>query len=356
MHQLANYEGGNHPHAAEILRRDFHVDDLLTGANNFEEASKLRDDLIDLLKKGGFNLRKWNSNEPKLIPFQDKSTNTHMYLDPTDTVKTLGLYWNPCKDTILYTVFLKDPLHRITKRLIFSQTAKLFDPLGLLGPIIVVAKILIQKLWKVQLSWNQEVPLPFQKEWVEYETQLKQLDTISFPRYIDLPNHTDLQIHGFCDASEKAYGASLYLRSTDEFGKHHAQLICAKSRVAPMKQISLPKLELCAAFLLANLFTLTRKLLNLKPSKCVFWSDSTITLHWINSQSHTLNTFVANRAAEIQNLTDPRSWRHVPTAVNSADALFRGQSPSEFAINTLWPHGPQWLCQSEINWLTLQFF
>ena len=123
-----------------------------------------------------------------------------------------------------------------------------------------------------------------------------------------------------------------------------------------MKQISLPKLELCAALLLANLYTSTCQSLKVKIDKAHFWSDSTITLHWINTPSHTLNTFVANRVAEIQTLTDPCDWKHVPTFENPADLISRGQTPHEFLENKFWQYGPQWLCQRETTWPQMQFY
>ncbi|XP_033222634.1 uncharacterized protein LOC117176490 [Belonocnema kinseyi] len=278
-----------------------------------------------------------------------------MSLDPSETIKTLGLFWNPRKDSILYTVNLTEPSNRVSKRSIFSQIAKLFDPLGLLGPVIVTAKIFIQSLWKTQLSWDDEVPPNLHKTSLEYRNQLPLLNHIQLNRCISVKNCVELQIHGFGDASEKAYGACLYLRSTDNQGKYHVSLICSKSRVAPMKQITIPKLELCAAFLLANLFTSTCKSLKLKVNKIQLWSDSTIALHWINSPSYTLNTFVANRVSEIQTFTDPHDWRHAPTHENPADLISRGQSPHEFLVNKFWQHGPQWLCQDYDTWPQVQF-
>ena len=351
LHQLAEDEGDKYPLAANILKRDFYVDDLLTGSNTFQEALALRDDLIELLRKGGFQLRKWSSNNPKLVKgFQDNTSDNYMVLNPTETIKTLGIFWNPKKDSIMYTVNLKNSITQPTKRLIFSQTAQIFDPLGLLGPVIVVAKLLIQNLWKAQIGWDERVPANLHETWIEYRNQLPLLNHIQFDRCIIVPNQIDLQLHGFCDASEKAYGACLYLRSTNNQGKHHTSLICSKSRVAPIKPVTLPKLELCAALLLANLYKSTSSALKLKISKLHFWSDSTITLHWINTEPHTLKTFVAHRVAEIQTHTKISHWKHVPTCDNPADLISRGQMPHDFLNINFWKHGPKWLCQDESTW------
>ena len=225
------------------------MDDLLTGANTYEEALSLRNDLIELLRRGGFNLRKWGSNDPRLTSdFQSNSRDSHMSLDPTETIKTLGLFWNPSEDSIIYTVNLAESNNKLTKRTILSQIAKLFDPLGLLGPVIVSAKIIIQDLWKAKLPWDETVPLSLQRPWVNYRDQLPLLNNIKFPRCITVSNQIEFQLHGFCDASEKAYGACIYLRSTDTQGRHHTSLVCSKSRIASLKTLQFQNLNYAPLF------------------------------------------------------------------------------------------------------------
>ena len=227
LHKLAEDEGAQYPVAASVLKKDFYVDDLLTGANSYQAASALRDDLIRLLNKGGFLLRKWASNDPSLIPKDsDRSTNTHLALDPNSTVTTLGIYWNSLKDLILYSVNLPKSGEQISKRSILSQVAKLFDPLGLLDPVIVRAKITIQLFWKAGISWDESIPLHCHDLWLNYKNQLPLISNISFNRLIVAPGVINVQLHGFCDASEKAYGACIYARSTNPQGKLHLSLLC----------------------------------------------------------------------------------------------------------------------------------
>ncbi|XP_071628423.1 uncharacterized protein [Temnothorax longispinosus] len=196
-----------------------------------------------------------------------------------------------------------------------SQIASLFDPLGLVGPVIVKAKILLQQLWQNKLDWDESVSL-----------------------------------HGFCDASEKAYGAVLYLRSTTSSGIHIVRLVCSKTRVAPIKRLTLPRLELSAAALLGKLYKSTIKSIRINLDEEFFWSDSTITLHWIQTSPHKLKTFVANRVSQIQESTKHGKWRHVPSQDNPADALSRGQFPCEFVNNPIWKNGPFWLSKDEAAW------
>ena len=352
MNELASREGHIYPIASQVLKRDFYVDDLAKGATSFQDALELRNELINLCKEGGFHLRKWASNDPRLIQdLQDKSAGNLMSLKTTETIKTLGITWNFKDDVIMYTIKNKDCGNKITKRTILSDIAKLFDPLGLLGPVILRAKLIIQLLWKLQVTWDEPIPLDVKNNWLEFREQLSLLNQLRFSRCGVISDFVNIQIHGFCDPSEKAYGACIYLRSTNNQGHHYSSLICSKSRVAPLHTISLPRLELCAALLLARLYAATSQALShLTISRTVFWSDSTIALQWIQTSPHTLKTFVSNRVAEIQEITQPHEWKHVPTQDNPADSSSRGQMPKDFLVNRIWQHGPHWLNQEERDW------
>ncbi|XP_033218218.1 uncharacterized protein LOC117173686 [Belonocnema kinseyi] len=209
---------------------------------------------------------------------------------------------------------------------------------------------MIQKLWKRKLTWDTPAPVEVQKAWIQYRNELPLLNDLRFDRCIMIPNSTEIQLHGFCDASAKAYGACLYLRSSGTQGNHHCALICSKSRVSPLKTTSLPRLELRAALLLAQLYSATVKSLQLQFSKIYFWSDSTIALNWLNTPPHTLKTFEANRVAEIQEKTEGHEWPHVPTHDNPADLISGGQGPQEFLNNEFWSHGPNWLSKKDDAW------
>lgn len=219
LRQLADDEKTNYPVASSILKRDFYVDDVLTGANTHEEASFLLNDLTQLLKSGGFTLRKWVSNVPSLTLENMKNViNKDMTFDSSPTIKTLGIQWNSREDVIVYKVNSLSCSKTVSKRSVFSQVAKLFDPLGLLGPVIVRAKIIIQLLWKAGVSWDESIPACIHTTWLEFKEQLPLLEKITFPRCILIDNAVKIEMHGFCDASEKAYGACIYLRSTDSNG------------------------------------------------------------------------------------------------------------------------------------------
>lgn len=351
LHQLADDEGKEHPIAAHILKRDFYVDDLLTGSNTRDDITQIQQDVTLLLNKAGFHIRKWSSNDPSLLPSECKVNSTeHLSLDPNSTIKTLGIQWTPNKDILSYSINLSDSNRKVTKRTILSQIAKLYDPLGLLGPVIVTAKIFMQLLWKTNLSWDSSLPQDLHFSRCKYKVHLPALRELYFERCVVIPNAENIQMHGFCDASERAYGACIYLRSVDDQNNCQVSLICFKTRVASIKLIIIPRLELCAALLLAKLYAATTQALSLQIDKINFWSDSTIALQWIKREPHLLKTFVANRVAKIQSLTSTVEWKHVSSEDNPADIVSRGQMPQDFISSNLWKHGPSWLSSDEDMW------
>ncbi|XP_015438034.1 PREDICTED: uncharacterized protein LOC107193148, partial [Dufourea novaeangliae] len=321
LKQLANDESDKFPIAAKIFQRDFYVDDILTEASDLKSSLILRNELIGLSKLGGFNLRQWSSNDNRLLnDLTIESNDKSIRLDSEDNRKMLGIYWSPSSDNICYVIKSFEEHTVITKR-------------------------------KANIGWDETVPQELLSIWLSYKTELHLLSKFNMNRYLHIDNAIDFQLHGFSDASESAYGACVFIRSSNREGKHKVALLCAKSRVAPVKTISLPRLELCAARLLANLYIQVKgSLTNVHFSKVRFWSDSTIVLHWLKTPPHKLKVFVANRVNKIQTLTDTNTWFHVSSADNPADAISRGQSPSQFLENSLWLNGLYWLSCQENLW------
>ncbi|XP_043591687.1 uncharacterized protein LOC122571690 [Bombus pyrosoma] len=353
LKQLADDEGHRYPRAAIVLQRDFYVDDVLTGVDTRAEVQSLRTELTELLKLAGLNIRKWASNDRKLLQgLSQHDINDELQLGESQTLKTLGVVWNSSDDSILYSVKIRSTGCRITKRIISSEIVKIYDPLGLLAPVIIRAKMLLQRLWTLKIDWDESLPADLHTEWNEYYTQLPFLNNVRFPRKTIIKSAAEIEIHGFCDASEKAYGACIYLRTITPDGQVWIRLLTAKSKVASLKSQTIPRLELSGALLLASLTNTVLQALPNNISRTVYWTDSTIVLHWINTSPHTLKTFVVNRVAEIQRKTHTSDWRHIPTTDNPADLTSRGQSPEDFLRSTIWQHGPEWLQQSEEYWPT----
>ncbi|XP_055714979.1 uncharacterized protein LOC129809188 [Phlebotomus papatasi] len=301
LQELANQEELNFPKASKTLREDFYVDDLMTGAKTINEARQLQKDLINLLAKGGFNLRKWVSNTEELTAHlqpDQRAIPENIQIGTDEHIKALGIEWNQRTDEFTFSLNPRD-YHGITKRQLLSSIASIFDPIGWLAPITVRAKILMQELWNQELNWDDPTPSDTQKEWSSLMIELRQLDSVRIPRWIHTNNTT--QLHGFCDASQKAYAAVVYTRSVDEQGRAHIHLIAAKTKVAPLKnKVTLPRLELNAAVLLANLLHNTLEALQINKPEVYAWSDSEITLAWIAKPPTTWETYIANRVSKVQ--------------------------------------------------------
>jgi len=351
IHQLAEDERHDYPRAAEIIKNHLYVDDLLTGANSVEQARVIRDEIIALLKRGGFTIRQWASNDERIIKdLTTSALHSSFILDVDRSLKTLGITWRARDDQICYSAQPIKFSERVTKRNILAEIAKIFDPIGLLGPIILYAKKIMQNVWRSGLQWDESVPQSIHSEWLEFARQLDAINQITFDRKLLIENARDIQYHGFCDASNTGYGACIYVRSIGNSNNTISRLLCAKSRVAPLKPMTTPRLELCGALLLARLFREISNALDIKPSKVVFWCDSTVVLHWIKTPPHVLKTYVANRVIEIQDISESCLWRHVGSADNPADAISRGQLPHDFLQNKIWFSGPLWLSTEEIEW------
>ncbi|XP_025407042.1 uncharacterized protein LOC112680991 [Sipha flava] len=341
------------PYITPIINHAFYMDDLLTGADTEQEVTKIRDGLITVMSSAGLTLRKWSSNDTSLItslPNEDIEISNKYELDHS-LKKILGLFWDATSDELKYNVHETKRLEgmAVTKREMLSDIAAIFDPLGLVGPLIVRAKILLQSLWREKIDWDEPVPVNIQEQWFEYRTQLSAINRLSISRKItNNLKSCVIEVNGFSDASTLAYGCCLYLRCTDNAGIHHTNLICAKSKVSPLKTLSLPRLELCAALLLTRLANKLIPKLKLKISQLYFWTDSEIILAWIASSSTKWRTFVAHRVTEIQNKTTKNQWRHVSTY--PADVISRGCCPSKLINLNLWWSGPNWLTEDKYNW------
>jgi hypothetical protein len=352
LNQVALDHFQNDPVISNIINNDFYVDDLLTGAETIDSVVQIRNKLTAVLATVGFNLRKWTSNSDKILTNTSESTSTQIpFLSDGFQSKTLGIQWNHSRDLIQYTI-KENSNKKFTKRTILSEISQIFDPLGLVGPCITVAKLVLQEIWQLKLNWDESIPADIHTQWVQFKKDLINLNKIVIPRHVICNQPKIVEVHGFCDASERAYGACIYLKSITESGDIGIQLLCAKSRVAPLKTISIPRLELCGAVLLAQLSKRVKDSLTINIDREIYWSDSTITLAWIAGSPNRWKQFVSNRVAEIQRLTNHATWRHVPTSDNPADIISRGLNPSQLQKSELWLNGPQFLQTSEQYWPT----
>ena len=244
------------------------------------------------------------------------------------------------------------PTEGLTKRSLVSDVAKTFDVLGWYSPTIVKAKILVQTLWSEKVGWDDPVPKPIVEQWLQWRNQLPLLANHCIPRCY-FPKEsiiTSLQLHGFSDASERAYSGVVYLRMVDSSGTVHTSLVMSKTRVAPIKRQTIPRLELCRALVLAQLLSHCKNVLNIPMQSIFAWTDSTIVLSWLQGNPRRFKVYVGNRVAQIMDLTSPDCWNHVISSENPADCASRGIFPSEILEHHLWWNGPTWLKLPRTNW------
>lgn len=353
IQQLINDEGKNHPLAAKALRHQVYVDDAILGSDSIEEAIALQHDVVDLLKKGGFELRKWSANYPELLqnlPREHCDSPLMFRASGQPCLSVLGLKWLSESDEFSYMT--SKPSTHFTKRTVLSAIAQIYDPLGWVSPVVFFAKAIMQHLWTLGLQWDDPLPEDVLQRWSAFVEELPSLEKIVIPRHIDTTNAIKIDLHGFCDASEAGYAACTYLRVESPNNEISVFLLIAKSRVAPLKRISLPRLELCGAHLLTHLlkYSSEQLLTHLEINCITAWCDSTITLAWIQTPAYRLKTYVSNRVAQIQDLMPTCIWKHVSSHENAADPASRGLTASHLFGNELWWKGPPWLKLPSSSW------
>lgn len=354
LRQLAEYEKQNHPIATEVLLNDFYVDDMLSGSDSIADALQKQNQIIAVLRQGGFELKKWASNSSQVlhnVPSDYRETALPCELDQDDSIKTLGIFWHPVADVFTYKVCLEPVSDRLTKRSILSDIAKLFDPIGLVAPVTIRAKIFMQSLWLTGSNWDDVLTTAITAEWITYRSQLHIIEKIRIPRWIRTENNSQsIQIHGFSDASIHAYAAATYIRVIDGQGRITSNLVTAKTKVAPLKTISLPRLELNGAVLASKLLRSVQTAMKFTDYQVFAWTDSTIVLAWLKGHPTRWKTFIANRVVQCHSNITAEAWHHVRSEDNPADAPSRGINPSELLEHNLWWHGPDWLRQPEDQW------
>jgi hypothetical protein len=361
LQELAKLESDSFPLASEVAKRDFYVDDLISGEATIQDALHIQSQLIGLTQAGAMKLRQWSSNSKELleaIPPDMRETKSLLSFDIDATVKTLGISWNPHNDQFVFKVIPQSestPPKALTKRSILSEIAKLFDPIGWVAPVIVNAKVFMQSLWKLKQGWDEILPDSIQQQWISFKKNLEELNLLSINRYclagtnLNSPSlnsttasSTTFELIGFCDASEIAYAACVYLFAYDNQYKS-VTLVTSKTRVAPIKQVSLPRLELMGAEILSELISSTKSALRIPIHSVSAYTDSTVALSWIQSHPSRWKTFIANRVTKIQENISPENWYHVPGTDNPADCASRGISTQELIHHPLWWNGPSWL-------------
>lgn len=372
------------PEFIEALKNSLYVDDLVTGEENEAKTMDLYLKSKSVMQRGGFNLRKWKTNSKvvqdainraddcanstvvsevkKIVTEEDesyaKTTNGPLLVadkaSDNAIVKVLGSVWNTATDHFVFDlVDLSGQAKKLptTKRSLLKISAKIFDPIGVLSPFTIQWKILFQELCNERADWDEQLKDDHLKKWNSLICQLQTLNSVSIPRcYFDdrSCNLRSVELHCFSDASEKAYAAVVYLRSIYEDGRIDVNLVASKTRVAPLKKQSIPRLELLGATILVRL---AKAVQNALPQKLepVYWVDSMTVLCWIRNVKP-WKQYVMNRVQEIREHTTPESWKFCPGDQNPADNPSRGMTAGELVAEKRWWKGPEFLYKPEGEW------
>lgn len=354
LNQCATDYEKNFPKAAKIIQTCFYIDDGIFSCETPQEAKILCKEIEFVLNQGGFPLKIWQSNSSELENYMNSESSSVTSLREEDETKILGLCWLKGSDELAIRVKNLAAPEKWTKRIILSEITKLYDPNGFISPVIVKAKMLMQKIWRDKdLKWDNEASDDIKREWLEFYSNLALLSQFRVNRWLKMQQGSKIQIHGFCDASEKAYGVAIYVRIENNDNQVKCSLLSAKSRVAPLKNVSnltIPRLELLAALMLAEQLQVVVDACEFQNAEITLWSDSIVVLQWINKRSSELKAFVANRVNIIREKTKAFVWKHVSSGDNPADLVSRGMRIKEFIKNNFWLKGPAWLEQPMVEW------
>ena len=337
----------------DVVNNAFYVDDALKSICDTIKQQREPADTRDALAPGKFKLTKFQGTHEDILRdiTADEKAPAVRTIESEEHTKALGLHWNMTTDEFYYDRKVLENIDVTTRRTLLSATAKLYDPIGLIAPLIVTGKLIFQKATQRGLDWDAPLPSDLLDQWECWYAGLENLQELKFPRAMLKENIKDVKIelHHFSDASEKAYGCAAYVRAVYPSGEIAVSLMCAKGRVAPLSLVTIPRLELMSAHLAAKMDVVLRQQLTMEISASHFWSDSTVTLHYIRNRTLRLQTFVANRVGFIHKNTPLKSWHHVRTDVNVADIISRGVKSVE-EIPSTWIYGPEFLSQDESQW------
>ncbi|XP_057380307.1 uncharacterized protein LOC130702709 [Daphnia carinata] len=334
-------------HLLKQITKHFYVDNWLASFSTAAEALSTAHRLTETLKAGGFPLTQWamsNNAVRQSLPGQRlEGAVVNMDLDAKPIERTLGLVWIFSRDAfILGASVLTDGR---TKRDIMKAISSIFDPLGFLSPILFQAKFLIQDIWRPKFDWDFELDQNLIDRWIHWANSLPLLNGLVLDRCIS-PTGKDastIELHVFGDASEMGFGAVCYARFVHPNGTADISILLSKSRLAPLKFMTIPRLELNAVVLAARLAVQAKEEHDIIFRKTIYWSDSSTVLSWIKSRSCRINVYVGNRIGEILESSSSTEWNYVPSFINPADDASRGLTAAEFDIRHRWFSGPKFL-------------
>ncbi len=358
MRYTARAQGDDHSlEAVKSIYENFYVDDFLQSYRTPEEALSQIQEITKILGAGGFKLTKWISNSKEVleaIPKENhgKSLKTiDLETEHLPRNKALGVVWDLETDSFQVKTQNKKQ-NVLTRRGVLSTMASVFDPLGIVAPFILTAKIIFREATRRHQGWDHQLDPDLANKWIRWLKDLTHIANFSIPRCLSWSEEeeTKVQVHIFSDASNVAYASVAYLRVREKNQPTKVSLMICKTRLAPLKTTTIPRMELMGAVISARLGAMISKQMDISPERITYWTDSLIVLQYLTNSKLRLKTFVANRVTQILEITRPENWRHVPTDQNPADKPSRGMSAQEIVESSGWKQGPSFLYEEEESW------
>ena len=333
------------------MRRDFYVDDGLKSVKCVDTAINLIKNCQAMCAKGGLRLHKFSSNKKEVIQAvrpEDRAKGLQeldLTRDPLPIERTLGIIWCAETDSFQFRIVIQD--RPLTRRGILSTVSSVYDPLGLVAPLILLGKQILQDLCRENADWDDPISDQLRPRWERWRNELRLLEGLKIPRCYkpaELGDPKVVELHHFSDASQVGYGQCSFLRLLNESDQAHCSLVMGKSRVTPLKSVTIPRLELTAAVVSVRVSQWLGHELEYQDVTEFFWTDSKVVMGYINNLTKRFHVFVANRVQQIHEHTQAHQWQYIDTHSNPADAASRGLTAKQLLDdNYQWFRGPQFL-------------
>ncbi|XP_058817853.1 uncharacterized protein LOC131681159 [Topomyia yanbarensis] len=350
------------PEAVNAIINDHYVDDMLSSVETEQEAIDLAINVRDIHAQGGFKIRGWRSNSSKVLVALHEQQGDEKSLNVTSqfsTEKVLGMWWSSSADTFTFKLPTKPDKDLLsgkrvpTKKEVVRVLMSIFDPLGLLVNVLMYLKILIQEIWRSNIDWDETITAVQLAKWHTWLKVIEKVETVSVPRCYRLITscspQTNVQLHVFVDASINGIAAVAYLRF-EEDDKIECSFVAAKTRVAPNKLTSIPRLELQAAVIGVRLAQTIAESHRININKRFFWTDARDVLCWLHSDHRQFSPFVGFRVGEILESTELYEWRWVPTKLNPADDGTKWQKTPDLSSDSRWLRGRGFIWEQQTAW------
>ncbi|XP_062711547.1 uncharacterized protein LOC134289570 [Aedes albopictus] len=362
LNKNATRFASEYPAAVDAIHHRHYVDDMLTSVDTEEEAIKLANEVRYVHQQGGFHMRNWVSNSSTVLEAIGENSKHEKSMEMNADLameKVLGMWWDTTMDVFRYKLSTDRSRNLLTgakhptKRDLLRTLMAIYDPLGLIANYLMYLKVLLQEVWRAKTEWDEEIGEKKLEKWRTWLRIMPELESVELPRcYYRAETSIDeaiIELHTFVDASELEYAAVSYFRFEKD-GLIHCALVGSKTRVAPLKFVSIPRLELQAAVIGTRLARSIAAGHSIKIARRYYWTDARDVMCWLQSDHRRYSQFVAFRVGEILEATDVKEWRWLSTKINVADDGTKWKNKPDLSPESRWFNGPPFLWKSKDYW------